>query len=176
MRYLPGDNCDIDMLAGELVDSGLVEIYEVDGKLYAEILTFKNHQIINNRESESNLPSRVHHASTRVKAEGRKEGKERKEGTCENVGSENLFDKFYEAYPRKVGLQAAVKAFAKCNPTPDLVEKMIEAIDAQKQSPQWAKDGGQFIPHPATWLNQGRWMDESDGVGTGTNSLLAGGI
>ena len=90
MRYLPDDECDIDALASELTEAGLVDLYEVDGKVYAEIPSFKDHQVINNRESESILPSRVDDASARVKAEGRKEGKgregkgkERKEGESE---------------------------------------------------------------------------------------------
>lgn len=27
------------------------------------------------------------------------------------------------------------------------------------QNEQWRKDNGQYIPNPATWLNQGRWDD-----------------
>ena len=80
LRYLPGDNCNIEELANELIEGGLIVLYEVDGKEYAEILSFKKHQVINNRESESKIPSRVTHASpTResgVLAEGKgKEGK-----------------------------------------------------------------------------------------------------
>ena len=37
---------------------------------------------------------------------------------------------------------------------------MIQAVEKQKQSTQWQRDGGQYIPHPATWLNQERWEDE----------------
>lgn len=77
MRYLPGDNCDINTLAQELIDAGLIALYEVDGKRYAEIPTFTTHQVINNRESESTRPARNFDASSRVKAEG-KEGREGK--------------------------------------------------------------------------------------------------
>jgi hypothetical protein len=81
MRYFPGDNCDINDMADELVNKGMLVIYEVDDKQYAEIPTFSTHQVINNRESPSVIPSRVDHASntrqTRVKAEG-KEGREGK--------------------------------------------------------------------------------------------------
>lgn len=77
MRYFPGDNCDMQELAKELIDGGLIVVYEVDGKQYAEIPSFKTHQIINNRESESTRPPRVKHACKRVKAEG-KEGREGK--------------------------------------------------------------------------------------------------
>jgi hypothetical protein len=27
---------------------------------------------------------------------------------------------------------------------------------------QWLREGGRFIPNPATWLNQERWGDEPD--------------
>lgn len=171
-RYLSADDVDIDMLASELTDAGLIEIYEVEGRLYAEILSFKNHQVINNREAESVLPSRVKDASRRVQGEGRKEGKERKEGT---ESDDSLFDRFYEAYPRKVGRPAAIKAFAKCKADEALVDQMIAAIEEQKQSAQWVKDDGQFIPHPATWLNNERWTDSVSGKSS-IPSLLTGGI
>lgn len=81
MRYLPGDDCSIDELSAELIDSGLIVIYTVDGKEFAEIPGFVRHQVINNRESESVIPPRVDDASgtrqARVKAEG-KEGREGK--------------------------------------------------------------------------------------------------
>jgi hypothetical protein len=83
LRYFPGDDCDIESMAKELIDGGLVTVYEVDGKQYAEIPTFKKHQVINNREAESEIPVRVNdqkHASgtheSGVKAERKgKEGK-----------------------------------------------------------------------------------------------------
>jgi hypothetical protein len=77
LRYLPGDQCDVDTLAQELFDAGLVILYEVDGKIYAEIPTFAKHQVINNRESESSIPARVKHASG-TRESGRKEGREGK--------------------------------------------------------------------------------------------------
>ena len=37
---------------------------------------------------------------------------------------------------------------------------MISAVIKQRQSDQWMKDNGQYIPMPTTWLNQRRWEDE----------------
>ena len=37
---------------------------------------------------------------------------------------------------------------------------MLQAIDRQKQTTAWRKNNGQFIPHPATWLNNRQWEDE----------------
>lgn len=64
LRYLPGDQCDIDELAGELVRFGLVVPYVIDGQTFAEIPTFAKHQVINNRESASTIPPRVTDATT----------------------------------------------------------------------------------------------------------------
>ena len=70
------------------------------------------------------------------------------------------FERFWETYPRKTAKTEAIKAFEKLKPDENMLNTMINAIDKQKQSEQWTKDGGQFIPHPATWLNQHRWEDE----------------
>ncbi len=70
---------------------------------------------------------------------------------------ENDFDLFWSAYPKKVGKQAAKKAFSRVK-TP--VETLLTAVERQKCSAQWSRDNGQYIPNPATWLNQGRWEDE----------------
>lgn len=160
LRYMPCDDCDIDTIAQELIDGGQIVLYKVGNDMFAEIPSFKKHQVINNRESESTLPSRVKDASPRVQGEGRKEGKgkEGKERASDAVAY--LFDTFWSAYPKKVGKDAAQKAFEKRKPDDPMVGDMIRAIDKQKSSEQWQRDGGQYIPNPATWLNQGRWMDE----------------
>lgn len=69
------------------------------------------------------------------------------------------FEEFWTAYPRKTAKQAAFKKWCQINPDMDLVRKMLTAIEQQSKSAQWTKDEGQFIPHPATWLNQARWDD-----------------
>jgi len=95
MRYLPADDCDIESLANELIDAKLIILYEVDDKEYAEIPSFKYHQVINNRESESIIPSRVKVACKREQGEGRKEGRERKEGASDfltNINPKILSD------------------------------------------------------------------------------------
>jgi hypothetical protein len=70
------------------------------------------------------------------------------------------FEEFWEAYPRKTGKGAAEKAYEKIKPSKELHETMIRAVRSAALSRQWKKDGGQFIPYPATWLNQKRWEDE----------------
>ena len=83
-----------------------------------------------------------------------------KENEIENECYKNPpspFERFWLAYPRKVGKADARKAFAKVKVP---VETLLSAIDQQKSSEQWTTDNGRFIPNPATWLNQGRWDDD----------------
>ena len=67
------------------------------------------------------------------------------------------FSDFWSKYPKKVGKGAAAKAFAAVGGKDSLPEIMK---DLRRR--QWPDDV-QFIPHPATYLNQWRWMDEDVG-------------
>ena len=70
------------------------------------------------------------------------------------------FQTFWGLYPKKVAKGAAIKAWQKLNQ----VER-TEAIDALAQHLKYWKFKGtdkEFIPYPATWLNQMRWLDELD--------------
>lgn len=70
------------------------------------------------------------------------------------------FESFWAEYPRHTNKKAAMQAFLKLNPGEELMQTILAALSKQKQSAQWTKDDGQFIPHPATWLNGKRWEDE----------------
>ncbi len=77
-----------------------------------------------------------------------------KRGSAEG---ETEFDRFWSAYPRKKSKGQAEKAWKQ--PHPD-IEIILAAIAKAKQSEQWLRDGGQFVPYPATWLNAKGWEDE----------------
>ena len=72
--------------------------------------------------------------------------------------SDQMFERFWQAYPRKVSKSAAQKAFTKLKVTQTLLDKMLVQIERAKQTKQWQDP--QYIPHPATWLNGRRWEDE----------------
>lgn len=75
-------------------------------------------------------------------------------------GNDGRFDVFWNAYPKKVARETAKKAFGKVRPDGELMDIILSRLEAYKHTPQWLKDGGQYIPNPATWLNQKRWEDE----------------
>lgn len=162
MRYLPGDSVDIDALCNELITAGLVRLYG-DGLAY--IPAFLSHQHINPRETASQFPEPTgKHASPTRKprvsdVQGGREGKG-KESINDASRDASMFDRFWQAYPKKVGKDDARKAFAKRKPDDSLLAAMLSTLAVQVNSQQWTRDEGQYIPNPSTWLNQGRWQDE----------------
>lgn len=76
------------------------------------------------------------------------------------TGKPSGFARWWEAYPNKVGKQAAERAYATaCRKIggPDPPRTLLDGLQRALASGVW--DEG-FIPHPTTWLNQGRWDDE----------------
>ena len=76
------------------------------------------------------------------------------------AGKPSGFARWWEAYPNKVAKQAAERAYATaCRKIggPDPPAILFDGLKRALASGVW--DDG-FIPHPTTWLNQGRWDDE----------------
>jgi hypothetical protein len=86
--------------------------------------------------------------------------KPRKAKAAPKNDSAMLFNEFWEQYPRKVAKQEALKAWEKLKPDKELFDEIMYALSAIKQTPQWTKDNGEFIPYPTTFIRQQRWKDE----------------
>lgn len=69
------------------------------------------------------------------------------------------FARFWQDYPRKIGKADARGMWLKwkCEPFTD---KILAALDAARKSPDWTKEAGAYVPHPATWLNREGWEDD----------------
>lgn len=89
-----------------------------------------------------------------------REEKNRKENTsavASVIEKDDIAERIYAAYPRKVAKPAALKAIRKALESIDgesllaLVEAYSEARRGQDQ---------QYTPHPATWFNGQRWADD----------------
>ena len=75
------------------------------------------------------------------------------------VEVDNGFETFWKTYPIKTNKHKAELAWKKHKPKIALVLKTLEW---QKQSKSWFESNGKFIPHPTTWINGKRWLDEKD--------------
>lgn len=99
------------------------------------------------------------HSSNTIKQETKNKAI-KKQNKELNELQEKQFDKFWQAYPKKVSKKQAQKSWKKINPSLELFEKILKALEMVKQTEQWKKDNGKYVPYPATWLNQERWTDE----------------
>jgi hypothetical protein len=80
-----------------------------------------------------------------------------------SLDTDSFFSSFWSLYPKKTGKGAAEKSWAKIPSPAETLTKITTALAWQVKTEQWTKDNGQFIPMPATYLNQRRWEDEQGG-------------
>lgn len=71
--------------------------------------------------------------------------------------ADQSLEEFWAGYPRKIGKGQARKAWTAATKKAT-VEEIMAGLKAYKFSTEQ-----EFIPHPATWLNGERWLDEPDG-------------
>ena len=150
-------------------ETGILIAYTVSGKPYLQLSTWAKHQSIRNKRSkypsaderdDEPLESNCIQLQSTASKCPRNPIQSESNPNPTPAQQESAFGAFWTAYPNKKAKPAALKAFTKLKPNAELLAEMLKAITAQKQSPQWQKDNGQYIPMPSTWLNQERWNDE----------------
>lgn len=160
----------------ELVGQGMVGTYtsDEDGKQYLKLMSWDRNQQTRAKKSKYPLPVSFDNAcnqtnGNQVKSKvpvienesdsenGKRETKARPVGVGDGVSG---FDRFWEAYPRRVGKQDALKAWGQLNPDEDLVDLIVAGVERWKTCDQWTRDGGKFICYPATFIRGRRWEED----------------
>lgn len=89
--------------------------------------------------------------------EGKGKGREPSSAAADGPSFDDDFAEWWSLYPRKVGKQAAARRYA-------TARKKVSAQDLldglRSQLPAMQASDPKFVPHPETWLSQGRWEDE----------------
>ena len=130
-------------------------IYKKNNKnIYAHL---ENEQVYNHEDDKQKEDD--NHSSNIIKQDTKNKAI-KKQNKELNELQEKQFDKFWQAYPKKVSKKQAQKSWKKIKPSLELFEKILKALEMVKQTEQWKKDNGKYVPYPATWLNQERWTDE----------------
>lgn len=93
---------------------------------------------------------------------GSKDIRNQVNGTAEEKAS-----RFFEAYPKpkRINKGSVAKWFAShmdCD-----FALIMSALEKQKRSDNWKKQGGRYVPFPAKWLEDSRWLDEAPADGQG---------
>ena len=73
----------------------------------------------------------------------------------------DAFEQFWALYPRRTGKLAAWRVWERVSRKSPVVTEdgIIAALQKQLDGGHFSTDV-KFVPHPRTWLNQGRWDDE----------------
>lgn len=110
-----------------------------------------------NGNNEDILDGRKENREKRI--ENREKEKEKEDaGTVFDAAA--AFEIFYKAYPNKKNVKTARTRWEKMKVTPELFAAIMEGLERAKNSQEWGKDGGAYIPYPATWLNGEGWKNE----------------
>jgi hypothetical protein len=152
----------------ELHAVGLIILYDINDKQYLQLTQFEPHQknLRKDREASSVIPPPLPEQlrsdagvtpeslhPSRARAEVKRSLRE------DNIRA--LFEKFWTEYPKKKSKGQAEKAWIKnIHSDEQLLEKIFSKIEEAKKSEEWLKEGGKYIPYPATWLNAKGWEDE----------------
>jgi hypothetical protein len=148
----------------ELSEIGFLDIGLLDdGRQVGKIVNFRKHQRIDKpqlsklkeksqfQEHSKNDPRTLREPSkTILGGNGMEQGMGMEQG--------NEFQEFWTSYPKKVSKPQAERAFQKAIKKTDL-GKILESVNSFKNSEDWTKEDGKYIPNPATWLNGERWND-----------------
>ena len=187
-EVLPYDDGSVDYMLNELHRRGFIQRYQVGDERFIQVLNFAKHQNPHCREPESTIPAPdAHNTSTVPAPDEHRTGPADslllipdslnlipEKTSCSPLASDvlgNGFAEFWKAFPKKVAKGAAEKAWKKLKP--DLLT-VQQSIERDRASEQWQKDGGKFIPYPATWLNQRRWEDGEIVADDERSNLFAG--
>lgn len=159
LARLAGGNAD--QLAERLVTAGLWHPDEHDGVTGYRFHQWAEHQptraqLEAKREAQRERMRRVRANSTT--ATGPAKAAE-KPAPRKRPEVPETFNEFWSAYPRKVGKDAAAKSYARAL-TQVSHETILTGLANSLQVWQAEKREPQYLPHAATWLNQGRWADE----------------
>jgi len=73
--------------------------------------------------------------------------------------TQDAFEIFWKAYPKKKSKGDAKKAWKQMKPN---LDEVLSALAWQVAQSDWIKQGGQFIPYPASYLRASGWEDEPD--------------
>jgi hypothetical protein len=184
-RLIPFDTkADMDAIL-QLLAPRFITRYAVNGRRFLQVNNFSKHQRPHPKEPPSQIPSPDSADAVEINGEPCFSASSRvdtgsRNGSRNGSGKESLalpqdgnadaalerrddaFDAFWSAYPKKVGRGAARASWAKIRPSATQAAAMIASLERQRLSSQWLRDGGRYIPNPATWLNQQRWDDDPE--------------
>ena len=149
-----------------LKSDNMIETFELQGTTHLKVCNYEDYQTSRNaNETQMKRKRIVNGSQTAPKKNGNKGNNETiKQKLIESL-SKIFEESFWPEYPNKASKKKALESW--CNRLISLKVKedfikdtIIPALLVQKNSEQWLKERGRYIPHASTWINQEKWNDE----------------
>jgi hypothetical protein len=148
--------------------------YEVDGVKYIQINNFAKHQSPHHTEKSRGYPKCPATQAFAGKpvltplSNGECKVPERSDSLIPDslipdsppTKVDGLFEQFWSSYPKRKARGAATKAWSKLKDKANTLQAILTALAWQRSSQDWTKEGGQYVPYPASYLNAQGWLDE----------------
>ena len=116
----------------------------------------KQDQVLVEQKLESD---RLEKQKAEQEAKANLEAKAKAKAESENQLLKN-FELFWSVYPNKKSKKTAFEKFKRIDFKKTSFESIMISLEKQKQSDDWTKNGGQYVPMPQTWIFNERWTDE----------------
>ena len=117
--------------------------------------TFVSMVIDNSNSKDSNFSN----SNNDINLENVNTDKEVKKRVRKKYEDTPEFTEFWNAYPKQKDKTKAREEFARVDVPLDV---LLSALEIQKRSHDWTKEGGTYIPYPAKWLKYRRWEDSME--------------
>lgn len=177
------EGLDINGYLTVMERDGFLKRYEVNGKRYIMIENFNKHQTPHHTEKPKGYPRPIQETQDQQSKDvltpldnGECKVPTRSDSlipdslipdskpTSPSDKPDDGFGEFWKAYPKRKAKGDALKAWAKLKDKRNTLTLILGALAWQTKTLDWTKDGGQFIPYPASYLNSQSWLDEPTGT------------
>lgn len=175
-NVLPYDDVDFSRVLDALITRGFIVKYEVDGRVFCAIRSWHRHQVVNNRERESDIPEPPINQGVTPENDAQPTREPRDDDAChkerkgrEGKGKEQidaLFEELKKIYPSRSPHQnpmkpamESLKRKIKAGFPP---EKILDGARRYAEQVKTAKTSPEHVAQMVTFLNQERFNDEMD--------------
>lgn len=178
MQVFPGDSLEISRGLQNLISIGALTLYDSEAGQILKVTNWSKHQKVSNpspskyrgielaeagakpRNYAESTPEILEPSpkSTENSGEVHKEREGEREVRKDLSTKADEFDRWYSKYPRKEAKEAGRKAFVKARKSVSL-EALMDGLERYVDSVRGVER--RFIALPASWLNAGRWEDET---------------
>ena len=167
--FSKADTSEENLCSSSMNASAFSQIQTTDSQGSSFTLEHCNSAPLNQPNASINMPQSTPQNMLQGKSSSSQKPKAMKTNKEKSANTAHInkhFDLFWQEYPRKVGKQAALKAWQKLKPDENTLTEIMRGLDIAIRYWKARCTEMQYIPHASTWLSGARWNDNLDAGAT----------